>query len=363
MNCFKVVFFTVILGVHPAILYARVQNVMDVVDKGENFFLHISQKFKDVLCGNKEREMDTATGRGINILLCEDIPGIDPLADEMASSLDQKIFLSEETTSLSDQKIPQGMDFVVIRPKKFKMGSPEREKYRDDNEGRVKVRITKPFEIMTTEVTQMQWFDVMDDNPSFFKQKKYCPDGYRVESTKYGDVELCSTHPVESISWDMIQVFIGRMNKNRDDCQRTPFEAVGCYRLPTEAEWELAARGRTKTAYFFGNNSTLLHIYAWYWENSFEQTHGVGRKPANLFGLHDVHGNVWEWVYDSYVDILPGGNDPLVNDEASPGVIRGGSALNHAEDLRCASRRKYWGKNWNLNVGFRLAKTLQIFNK
>ena len=213
MNYFKIIFFTVIL--HPSSLSANLESVMNVVDRGEDFFLDISQKFKNFLCGTKDRKMDTDIGRGINILLCEDISidgdSIDPLSEEIS-------------TAFFDRKIPRGMNFVIIRPKKFKMGSPKREKNREDNEDGVKVRITKPFEITDTEVTQAQWFDVMNDNPSFFKQQKYCSYEYRVESTKYGNVELCPNHPVESVSWDMIQVFIRRMNKNRDDAKRHPLK-------------------------------------------------------------------------------------------------------------------------------------------
>lgn len=116
------------------------------------------------------------------------------------------------------------------------------------------------------------------------------------------------------------------------------------YRLPTEAEWEYAARAGSKTAYSFGEDSKDLDQYAWYAANSEDATHPVGVKKANAFGLHDMHGNVAEWTYDQYVgnyDSFAGKitEDPIViPGELYSQVIRGGSYLDQVTDLRSSAR-------------------------
>ena len=362
MNDPKVIFLTLILGFHPGPLSANVTSVMDVVDMGEDIFLDISQKFKKFLCGTKQRVMNTDIGRGINILLCEN-PSVKTNRIEL---------LSENTVeTLPGFPLPDGMNFVIIEPDAFKMGSPENERGRRNNEDQVDVRITRPFEIMTTEVTQGQWVEVMRNNPS--KSKRHCVYEYR-----FGTIPLCPTHPVENVSWIQVQEFIKRLNGNRTDCQIRPFETSGCFRLPTEAEWELAARGGEMTAYSFGDNPNLLDAYGWYEKNSQDQTQRVGQKKPNDFGLYDVHGNVAEWVEDIYIKKLPGGDDPLVKSRNPiqtfhhgktlrrikhlDHTIRGGSWLSFARDLRSASRDldrdSYVNRYKCSDVGFRLAKTL-----
>ena len=260
-------------------------------------------------------------------------------------------------TTPATSSAPSGSDhwilsqpFQRIEAGSFTMGSPSGERLRDSDEGPVQVRITKPFEIMTTEVTQSQWVKVMGSNPSLFKTQEHCDDHKN---------DMCPNHPVEQVSWNDVQEFIGKLNEalGLTGCDGTPNSAKNCYRLPTEAEWEYSARGGTKTIFSFGDNSANIGDYAWYRGNSNSQTHAVGSKRANPFGLYDVHGNVGEWVQDRYVENLPGDDDPL-STSGSIRVIRGGSWNYYAWYLRSATRHRHRQSVWYDNVGFRLVRTL-----
>lgn len=140
-------------------------------------------------------------------------------------------------------------------------------------------------------ITQKQWEEVMGTNPSEFK----------------GD-DL----PVESVSWHDAQKFIEKLNERTGKY----------YRLPTEAEWEWAARGGEKSKGYTYSGSNNLNSVGWYSENSDEKTHPVGRKKPNELGIHDMSGNVWEWCEDWY------------DDDRDTKVIRGGSW--HYEDIICS---------------------------
>ena len=214
--------------------------------------------------------------------------------------------------------------FVRILAGTFMMGSPDSEAERDSDESQHRVTLTQDFEIMTTEVTQRMWFTLMGDNPSYFKERQYCEDSYEERKNDKGEtVSLCPDHPVEQVSWDEVRVFIDRLNRKEDGYR---------YRLPTEAEWECAARAGTQTAYSFGDNPALLGEYAWFGKNSGGQTHPVAhQKQPNAFRLYDMHGNVLEWILDPYSDDY---SKALSQQDANSGVTGSGSS------------RVYRGGNW-----------------
>lgn len=165
------------------------------------------------------------------------------------------------------------------------------------------VRISQGFWMSKTEVTQAQWERVMGNNPSRFKG---------------------SNNPVERVSWNKCQDFVNKLNNSISG---------GDFRLPTETEWEYACRSGT-TGDYAGN----LDSMAWYSRNSEGKTHSVGEKRSNAWGLHDMHGNVWEWCHDgkrSHRSITQ--NDP-VGASGSSRVLRGGSWNFEAEYCRSASR-------------------------
>ena len=261
-----------------------------------------------------------------------------------------------------------------------------------NTQDKVKVIFSKAFEIMTTEVTQKMWFDVMKKNPSRFKMSDHCDNHLKI-----GEEDLCPDHPVEQVSWNDVQTYIQRRNEEKGltGCRGTPNDPVGCLRLPTEAEWEYAARGGTTTEYFFGDNPLPnLKDYAWYTENSSRQiyplkpfrnmfgeirvdldyarymgylkrqTHPVKTKLANPYGLYDMYGNVGEWVQDFWTRELPGGRDPLVvNSNGTIRVVRGGSWFSNARFLRSTSRDyaepgQIANDNRLTSIGFRLVRNL-----
>ncbi len=235
--------------------------------------------------------------------------------------------------------------FAKIPAGTFQMGSPSSEPGRYDNEVLHSVTIRRGFEMEVTDVTQLQWFLVMGNNPSHFKSRQYCQSDYI--SMKGAD--LCPNNPVEQVSWDDAQAFIARLNQGNDGYT---------YRLPTEAEWEYAARAGTQTAYNFGDDPTQLDAHAWYSNNSGSQTRAVGGKTANAFGLHDMGGNVWQWVQDHYGDYS---NSP-VTDPTGPSsgllrVFRGGDWSRVAQFCRPAFRL-FAGAGVRFSIlGFRLVRT------
>ncbi len=187
------------------------------------------------------------------------------------------------------------------------------------------------FAIGKYEVTQAQWQAVMGNNPSGFK----------------GD-----NLPVENVSWEDAQAFCRKLGNG--------------YRLPTEAEWEYAARAGSTTKWSFGNDENRLGEYAWFSGNSGSQTHPVGQKKANGFGLFDMHGNVWEWCEDDWHDNYNGAptdgrawKPADISARGSYRVLRGGGWNTSAVDCRSAVRGRYSPGLRIGNLGFRLARTLR----
>lgn len=257
--------------------------------------------------------------------------------------------LKKALEELGEGEIPiTGMSFSKIQPGSFMMGSPanEPDRYVGD-ETQYSMTIARPFEIMKTEVTQSQWFQIMGNNPSNFKDYENCPKTY-VAPEKNKGVALCPNHPVESVSWHEVQEFLVKLNQMRRDGY--------AYRLPTEAEWEYAARAGTSTAYSFGSDPSQLFLYGWYSSTSANQTHEVSSLKPNNWGLFDMYGNVWEWVSDWYAsDYEKYGNGGPSS--GSNRVIRGGGWGSIARDLRSASRGSRTPSHRFHSLGFRLARS------
>jgi formylglycine-generating enzyme required for sulfatase activity len=218
-----------------------------------------------------------------------------------------------------------GMSFAYIPPGTFQMGSNNG--YAGADEQPIhEVSISRGYFMGIHEVTQEQWQKVLGNNPSGFQN--------------------CGQCPVEQVSWEDAQDYIKRLNSQTNDGSR--------YRLPTEAEWEYAARAGTT-----GDYAGDLKAMGWYDKNSKKKTHEVGTKQPNGWGLYDMHGNVWEWVEDWY-GTYPSGSvtDPTGPTSGSDRVLRGGSYGDVDYNVRQAIRYPSLPGRRNPILGFRLVRTL-----
>jgi formylglycine-generating enzyme required for sulfatase activity len=235
--------------------------------------------------------------------------------------------------------VPEGM--VLVEGGTFQMGSNNGKSY----EKPVHTVTVKSFYLGKYEVTQKEWAEVMGSSPSRFKG-----DNLPVENVSWFDaVEYCNKR---SLKEGLVPAYRGS-----GDSITCDFKATG-YRLPTEAEWEYAAKGGNKDYMVFeyaGGNSP--GAVAWYKDNSGYQTHPVGTKQPNSLGLYDMSGNVWEWCWDRYGRYSGGSqSDPVGASLGSNRVIRGGSFRFTAADVRSASRYLSEPSSRNDNFGFRLLR-------
>jgi formylglycine-generating enzyme required for sulfatase activity len=220
------------------------------------------------------------------------------------------------------------LEFVRIPSGTFSMGSM----VFDDEKPVHEVKICRPFYLGKCLVSQSQWEAVMGMNPSFFQGNP--------------------NRPVENVSWNDIQEFIARLNRSEEGL---------IYRLPTEAEWEYAARAGSVSDYSFGSDSGQLGKYAWFRLNSDGSTQAVHQRKPNEWDLYDMYGNVWEWVQDWYDEEYYANSphhDPLGPLSGSDRVLRGGACDCDAGDCRSASRNIENPDNCDKFIGFRLVRVI-----
>jgi formylglycine-generating enzyme required for sulfatase activity len=231
-----------------------------------------------------------------------------PFSAEEAKTTQKE--LAKSLGKLMDAKIDLGrgvkLEMVLIPAGKFMMGSPGAEVSRRENETQHEVTLTKPIYMGKYEVTQEQWQAVMGNNPSSVKVARL---------------------PVNNVSWNDCQDFIGKLNAYTN----------GGYRLPTEAEWEYACRAGTTTVYSFGDNITPKD--ANFLDSKLGAPVVVGRYKPNAFGFFDMHGNVLEWCedWDANYPAEPR-TDPKGAGTGKGRMLRGGSFLDNASFTRSSNR-------------------------
>ena len=224
-----------------------------------------------------------------------------------------------------------GMEFIQIQAGSFKMGGDKNREQAEDHENPIhNVSFSESIMMGKYAVTQAQWRAVMNHNPSDFKD---------------------DLRPVETVSWHDVQDFIDALNK---------LENTENYRLPTEAEWEYAARAGSESAYAFGSEAVRLGEFAWYEKNAQHQTHPVGQLAPNDWGLYDMHGNVHEWCQDwfdrEYYSQSPS-HAPAGPAKGLAKSLRGGDWGSEGWYCRCASRSLSSADRRSNRVGFRLVKS------
>ncbi len=258
----------------------------------------------------------------------------------------QKEAMTPEQSASAIEKLVKNM--VPVEGGTFTMGAladPDKDKMEkeapkgkkedkvDDDESPVHQVTISSFSIGRYEVTQDEWEAVMGDTPSYFKN---------------------GSLPVECVSWEDCQVFISKLNAMTGKQ----------FRLPTEAEWEYAARGGNKSKGYSYAGGNDLDSVAWYeknaygrrWSNNNYGTHPGGQKKPNELGLYDMSGNVWEWCSDLYGDYAPSAQkDPAGATKGSFRVCRGGCWFDKSKDHRVSNRYYWFPDNRYSFIGLRLA--------
>jgi formylglycine-generating enzyme required for sulfatase activity len=217
-------------------------------------------------------------------------------------------------------------EMVFVEGGTFQMGSNSGE----SDENPVHSVTLSAFNIGKYEVTQAQWKAVMGNNPSYFLG--------------------CDNCPVEQVSWNDVEQYISKLNN----------QTGKNYRLPTEAEWEYAARGGKQSRGYTYSGSNDLGAVAWYGDNAGSKTHAVGGKQANELGIYDITGNVWEWCsdwhgyYSSSSSTNPTGGYPSLGASLGEKVLRGGCWGNNAYLCRSSLRNRRSAAIRGNYLGFRL---------
>ena len=248
-----------------------------------------------------------------------------------------------------------GMEFVQIPAGSFMMGSPENEPGRQEDEGpQHRVTISKPFYLQTTPVTQRQWQQLMGNTPwkGDGQYQWHLREIFNSNPEELRVKQNCSDCPAVYICWQDAIAFVKRLNELETDVH---------YSLPSEAQWEYAARSGSTARWCFGDDENQLGEYAWFdgntWSVDEPYAHPVANNTPNAWGIFDMHGNVWEWCNDRYSQEFYSESpeeDPQGVDSGDNRVIRGGSFRDLAYNTRSADRDRLWQNDIGYDVGFRI---------
>jgi formylglycine-generating enzyme required for sulfatase activity len=249
-------------------------------------------------------------------------------------------------------------NFIFVGAGSFVMGSHLNERGRGNSETPHRVHV-KAFYMSQYQITQEEYEALMGNNPSFFTGSNL-----PVETVSWFDaIEYCNRRSLQEGLNPVYTINVGRIDlKNRNSAMRwlvTWNQEANGYRLPTEAEWEYAAKGGNETPgdFLFSGSNTQTEV-AWYAINSGGAPHPVGTKDPNKIGLHDMSGNVWEWCWDWYGELtITEQFAPTGADAGTHRVIRGGSWADSAAYIRSAYRNSTIPSNLSMGLGFRIVRS------
>ena len=274
--------------------------------------------------------------------------------DPEAQSLQQKI---EKLTTITSSK---GMKLRRIPSGRFYMGSHESDEYLRNNEHpQHRVQITRNLFVGVYPVTQLDFLQLMEFNPSVATDNEQCPAD---SVTWFSAVEFCN----KMSDLEQLPHFYELKNIKRrsiGSIERAEVVTLGGdgYRLLTEAEWEYVCRAGSITPWCFGDQVMDVGDYAWYYDNSLSETHPVGEKKPNAWGLFDMHGNVMEWCHDWYGEFYyqqcpDEEENPIGPDGGTSKVLRGGAWQFGVEATRCAYRNSSAPESTSSVIGFRVCR-------
>ncbi|MGI9516084.1 MAG: formylglycine-generating enzyme family protein, partial [Pirellulaceae bacterium] len=297
----------------------------------------------------------------------EKIAGID---QELRQTEEQ--LAAEQDTKRQWHLNSQGQTFAILDSGEFQMGSPETEPGRTPNEQLHRRAIGRKFSISTKEVTREQWRVFSDDNEVWPADQDQLQSYIRTDDSPM--IAMTWFEAAHYCNWLSEQEGIPEdqwcYEPNEDGKYgpgmkaRDKFWELTGYRLPTEAEWEFACRAGASSSRYYGVADSLLPNYAWYSANSAEHTHAVTGLKPNDFGLFDMQGNVYEWVYDRYVDYPSAPGDVAADApntsavlETVRRVVRGGASNDLSSDVRSADRDTIQPAERGSGTGFRPARS------
>ncbi len=317
----------------------------------EYFVLQPHRARQETLRREAEEARITAPGRGDELAemgtravplaaLQEVVPAyqasLEMLAEGSREAQEYQMAYAEDTGLPVEVENSIGMRFRLVPPGSYLKGSPPDEPGRWEGEIQHAAEVREPLYVGKYPVTQEEWRRVMDSSPAYFE----------------GD-----QRPVESITWNQARRFSQKLNEKETVPEDT-------YRLPTETEWEYACRAGTEIAFVFGSDPANLRHFAVYNENSYGRTNAVGRFRPNAYGLHNMHGNVWEWCRDTfehYPDFEPPepSEDQLYDPTDGQWYnVRGGHWRENAFDCRSATRSRLPADSHGNILGFRIVRTI-----
>ena len=340
--------------------YDRVQQILEQVPRP---LLDEPLRLQYVAAGEALTEVDSlireirnaiSTKQYSQLLSCVqrylELKANDPEAQNLQRRI-EKLTTMTSTNGIKLRRIPGG---------RFYMGSHDSDEYLRNNEHpQHKVILPGNFFIGVYPVTQKHFLELMEFNPSIVTDNEDCP----VEGvTWFSAVEFCNKmSEAESLLPYYEMKAVRRRANNSIEGARISILGGDGYRLPTEAEWEYACRAGSITPWCFGDQVLDVGLYAWFYDNASQETHPVGQRKPNSWGLYDMHGNVMEWCFDWYNDLYyqqctEEEVDPIGPSDGAAKVLRGGAWQFGAEATRCAYRNSSVPDTVAGVVGFRVCR-------